>query len=212
MFVVQKRDSTPPYHFVIVEQHAPSESEASGAKGFELQIPADREGLVIGAGGKNIREVERLTNTSIKVDGGPGQFGGQNRKVLVIGSEENCKKALFMIMKNIKRRVDEHTAGVKTISVPESAVGKIIGKGGATISNIKSLSGAHDIKIEDRKTGLEALLQTERECYIHGSEEAIEKAEKFIRLAVAGEDIVAGATLTSTYVELLKSGQNVSSY
>ncbi len=40
-------------------------------------------------------------------------------------------------------------------------------------------------------TGLEALLQTERTCYIHGSEEAIEKAERLIRLAMTGEDIVA---------------------
>ena len=161
---------------------------------------------MIGTGGKNIREVERLTNTSIKVDGSPGQFGGQNRKVLVIGSEENCKKAILMIMKNIKRRVDEHTAGAKTIFIPESSVGRIIGKGGATISTIKSLSGAHDIKIEDRKTGLEAFLQTERQCHIHGSEEAIEKAEKFIRLAMAGEDIVAGATFAAIFVELMKMG------
>ena len=82
------RKGTPPYHFVIIvvaEQPASSESETSGVKGFELQIPADRAGLVIGAGGRNIREVERLTNTSINVDGGPGVFGGQNRKVLVIG-------------------------------------------------------------------------------------------------------------------------------
>ena len=190
---------TPPYHFVIVvdaEQPALSEAEANVAKGFELQIPADRAGLVIGAGGKNIREVERLTNTSINVDGGPGVFSGQNRKVLVIGSEENCKKALLMIMKNIQRRVDEHTAGPKTISVPESSVGRIIGKDGAVISTIKSLSGAYDIKFEDRKTGLEALLQTVRLCDIHESEEAIEKSEKFIRLTMAGEDIVVQCFLS----------------
>ena len=193
-------------YYIDAEQSAPSDSETSGAKGYELQIPADRAGLVIGAGGKNIREVERLTNTSIKVDGGPGLFGGQNRKVLVVGSEENCKKAILMIMKNIQRRVDEHTAGAKTISVPESSVEKSIGKCGATISASTSLSGAHDIKFEDQETGLEALLQTERQCYIHGSEEAIEKAERLIRLAMAGEDIVAGATFAAIFIELLKMG------
>ena len=154
---------TPPYHFVIVvdaEQPAPSESETSVVKGFELQIPADWAGLVIGTGGKNIREVERLTNTSIKVDGGPGLFGGQNRKVLVIGSEENCKKAILMIVKKIQRRVDEHTAGAKMIFIPESSVGRIIGKGGATISTIKSLSGALEIKFYDQKMGLKAFAQT----------------------------------------------------
>ena len=189
------------------EQSAPSAAELSGPKAFELHIPADRAGLVIGAGGKNIREVERLTNTSIKVDSrGVGLYGGQNRKVYVLGSEENCKKALLMILKHVERRVGEHTAGAKTISIPDSCVGKVIGKGGATISAIKSISGAQDIKIEDRKTGLEALLQTERQCHIHGSEEAIEKAEKLIRLAITDEDILAGATFAAIFMELLKMG------
>lgn len=175
-------------------------------KAFELQIPADRAGLVIGTGGKNIREVERLTNTIIKVDRGSGLFGGQNRRVVVVGSEENCKKALLIILKHVKRRVDEHTAGVKTISIPENCVGRVIGKGGATISTIKSISGAQDIKVDDKKTGFEALLQTERTCYIHGSEEAIGKAEKLIRLAMTGENIVAGATFAAIFMELLKMG------
>ena len=171
-----------------------------------MQIPADRAGLVIGTGGRNIREVERLTNTIIKVDRGFGSLGGQNRKVLVVGSEDNCKKALLMILRNVERRVGEHTAGAKTISVPDGLVGRIIGKGGATISAIKSISGAQDIKFDDKKTGLEAMLQIERKCYIHGSEEAIEKAEKLIRLAMTGEDIVAGATFAAVFMELLKSG------
>jgi transcription antitermination factor NusA-like protein len=182
------------------------DSEETGPKGFELQIPADRAGLVIGAGGKNIREVERLTNTIIKVDRGLGVLGGGNRRVLVVGSEENCKKALLIILKKVQRRVDEHTAGVKTISVPDSCVGKIIGKGGATINTIKSISGAQDIKFDERKTGLEAMLQTDRKCYIHGSEEAMEKAEKLIRLAMTGENIVAGATFAAIFMELLKMG------
>ena len=172
-----------------------------------MQVPADRVGLVIGTGGKNIHEVERLTNTIINVDRGiGGSLGGQNRKVLVVGSEENCKKALLMILRNVERRVSEHTAGAKTISVPDSLVGRIIGKGGATISAIKSISGAQAIKFDDKMTGLGAMLQTERKCYIHGSENAIEKAEKLIRLAMTGEDIVAGATFAAIFIELLKLG------
>ena len=195
------------FDYLGTEQSAPSDSEPGGSKVYELRIPADRAGLVIGAGGKNIREVERLTNTSINVDGGGlGIYGGGNRKVRVLGSEENCKKALLLILKKVEHRVDEHMAGVKTISVPDRCVGRIIGKGGATISTIKSLSGAHDIKFDDRKTGLEAMLQTERQCYIHGSEEAIQKAERLIRLAVDGEDVVAGATFAAIFMELLKLG------
>ncbi len=185
---------------------APAPGE-TGGKVFELQIPADHAGLVIGTGGKNIREVERLTNTIIKVDRGSGLLGGENRRVSVVGSEENCKKALLMILRNVQKRVSEYTAGAKTISVPENCVGRVIGKGGTTISTIKSISGAQEIKIEDRKPGLEALLPfAERKCNIHGSEEAIEKAEKLIRLAIIGEDIVAGATFAAIFMELLKMG------
>ena len=192
--------------FTGTQQASASAPEETEPKAFELQIPADRAGLVIGTGGKNIREVERLTNTIIKVDRGSGLLGGENRRVLVVGSEENCKKALLIILKNVKKRVDEHTAGVKTISVPGNYVGRVIGKGGATISTIKSISGVQDIKFDDKKTGLEAVLQTERNCHIHGSEEAIEKAEKLIRLAIIGEDIVAGATFAAIFMELLKMG------
>ena len=120
--------------------------------GIDLFIPADRAGLVIGTGGKNICEVERLTNTSIKVEGGnTGLYGGGNRRVRVLGSEENCKKALLLILKKIEHRVDEHTAGVKTISVPARSVGRIIGKGGATISTIRTLSGVHDITLMTKR-------------------------------------------------------------
>ena len=52
-------------------QSDPSDSSSPGVRvGVYLFIPADRAGLVIGTGGKNIREVERFTNTSIKVEGG----------------------------------------------------------------------------------------------------------------------------------------------
>ena len=61
-------------------------------------------------------------------------------------------------------------------------------------------------RFEDWKTGLEAMLQTERQCHIHGPEEGIEKAEKLIRLAVNGEDIVAGATFAAIFMDLVKMG------
>ena len=183
-----------------------SSSKESESKVYVLYIPADCAGLVIGAGGKNIREVERLTNTSIKLVGNPGLYGAENRKVFVQGSEENCKQALLMIMKRVKQRVDEHIAGAKTISIPENRVGRVIGKGGATISAIRALSGTQDIKIEDRTTGVQAILLTERQCHIHGTEEAIERAEKLIRLAVAGRDIVATATLVAVIDQLSKMG------
>ena len=181
-------------------------SKESESKVYVLYIPADCAGLVIGTGGKNIREVEQLTNTSIKLVGNSGLYGAKNRKVFVKGSEENCKQALLMIMKRVKKRIDEHIAGAKTISIPENRVGKVIGKNGATISAIRAISHAQEVKIEDRTTGLQAMLKSERQCHIHGTEEAIEMAEKLIQLAVRGEDIVAAATLVAVIDQLSKMG------
>ena len=124
----------------------------------------------------------------------------------MLGSEENCKKALLIIRKKLEHRVNEHIAGVKTISVPKQSVGRIIGKGGVTISAIKTLSGAHDIKIDKKEIELAATLQTERQCHIHGSEEAIKKAEGLIHEAVDGKDIVMRATLTAVLREFLELG------
>ena len=61
------------------QQASASAPEETEPKAFELQTPADRAGLVIGTGGKNIREVERLTNTIIKVYRGSGLLGVENR-------------------------------------------------------------------------------------------------------------------------------------
>ena len=60
---------------------------------------------MIGTGGKNIREVERLTNTIISVDRGSGLLGGGNRRVLVLSSEELQES----LAQHSGRRVDEHT-------------------------------------------------------------------------------------------------------
>ena len=81
--------------FTGTQQASASAPEETEPKAFELQIPADRAGLVIGTDGKNICEVKRLTNTIIKVDRGLGLLGGENRQVMVVGSEENYKKALL---------------------------------------------------------------------------------------------------------------------
>ena len=177
--------------------------------GLVFYIPEDRAGLVIGKDGKNILEVERATNTIIKLQ--PRSFVSGGRRVgVIMGSEENCKKAALMILKKLERKVSMHTATSKTIKIPQEMVGRVIGKNGVTIDMIKSLSGVHDIKISDRATDLAAILSTERECTIAGSDEQIEKAVKLITQVLSGEDIVTNARIAALKVKLKEVGIDLS--
>ena len=189
------------------QENTTTESEA---KVLIFTIPADRVGLVIGREGRNIQEVERLTNTSIKMMRDDGRASG-NKMGIIHGSEENKKKALVLILNRLKKRVSQQTAKTETIDIPEAMVGKVIGKGGQTISAIKSLSGVVDIKIEDRPQGLATFLDLNpsRKCMITGSEEEIEKAKRLITLAMQGGDIVMGATLAALIVELGRLGVEI---
>ena len=173
-------------------------------------IPNDRAGLVIGREGKNILEVERATNTSIKVDSHPASLGDK-RYVKIVGSEENCKRAFLMITQKLQRRVSLHTATSETIKVPENMVGRIIGKEGVTVQCIKSLSGAHDIKFPEKPQGLEALFELERDCVITGSRDEIEEAKKLIKRVLDGEDIVTNARLEALMVKLKSAGLSLDS-
>lgn len=177
----------------------------SASRRLEFYIPNDHAGLVIGREGKNILEVQRATNTSIKLDTSSATLG-EKRKGVIIGSEENCRKALLMITQKLKRRVSQHTATSSTIKVPDNMVGKIIGRDGTTIETIKSLSGVQDIKFADRPPPLEAVFIHERECTITGNHEEIEEAKKLIKQVVAGEDIVTSVRIAAILTKLKKDG------
>lgn len=166
-------------------------------------VPEDHVGLVIGKDGKNIREVERVTDTVIQV---PPLVTGGRRTGVIIGSEENCKRAALMISEKLQRRVSQRVAASQQIRVPDDMVGRIIGKNGATIHAIKALSGAHDIDFSERPTGLEAFLNPMRVCTITGSNEEIEKAKDLIKQVLEGEDIVTNARMAALIVKLRTMG------
>ena len=193
------------YYHVDEEPSASASQGASASEatfsGIVFTIPGDRVGLVIGREGKNLREVESQTNTSIVIKKNDRYDMSTNGYGRIIGSEKNCEKALSLIVQNLQRRVRMHTSTTKTISIPSALCGKVIGVGGATCRAIETLTGA-EIKI-DKGGGLEGLLGL-RECKITGLEEQIDKAEKMIREAMGGADIMKRATLAALIMILTK--------
>ena len=161
--------------------------------------------MVIGKDGKNIRQVESETNTSIKVIERSEQAQlSQNTTVVIIGSEENCKKALYIILENLRRKIFQHLATSETIQIPNHLVGRVIGKGGSTCNAIEKLSGAR-VKVENKEDlGLESLLDDSRTCKITGMAKHIEEAKELIKRAMQGADIVQEATFAAIMVKLIK--------
>ena len=129
---------------------------------YSEYIPVDRAGLVVGTGGNNIHEVERLTYTSIKVVGDSGSYGGENRKMFIQGSEETYKQAILLSMKHMKRCVGRLAVGrYKTIKFCSRELCEEDYRKGCRCYDIchqviSRLQGIY--KIEDRKTGMQASL------------------------------------------------------
>lgn len=146
--------------------------------------------MVIGMEGKNIRQVECETNTSIKVlKRGHTRFN-EDAKVTILGSEQNCKKALCIIHANLDKKISQVLATTETITIPNQMVGRVIGKGGLILNAIEKLSGA---QVEIERKGLGA----QRNCKMTGMAEEIEKAKEWIQRAIKGVDVVQKATLAT---------------
>lgn len=157
-------------------------------------IPGDQVGILVGKGGKNVQEVESETNTTIKV---PRKRKGakisENVMVTIIGSEENRKKALFLMLRRLKQRIEDRIATAETMTIPNPKLaGQIIGKKGSNKHIIEQMTGAK-IRIENPETGS---LEKERKCVIHGTAEQIAEAKEYIKYAMDGVDIATVANMT----------------
>ena len=186
------------------QQKTPSEESSDKPfNGLAFRIPGDQTGLVIGREGKNIKQVESETNTSINVKR-PGHAQlTQNATIVIIGSEENCNRAVYIILQNLSRKMLQHLATTETVIIPNRHMaGKVIGKGGLTRNAIEKLSGAQ-VKIEDRE-GLESFLDDSKICKITGMAEEVEKAKELIERAMQGADIVQEATVAALVFTVLK--------
>ena len=104
-----------------------------GLHTLTFKCPGDQTGLIIGKGGITIRGVESETNTSINVRS--SKFDpGANATVEIIGTEDNCKKALFTLVRHVSEKIAMHTAKTETIMIPSRKLcARVIRKGGSTL-------------------------------------------------------------------------------
>ncbi|KAG8199838.1 hypothetical protein JTE90_000923 [Oedothorax gibbosus] len=113
-----------------------------------VYIPNAVVGAIIGTGGSNIRDMISVSGASIKVtqpekDDPVDKLA--ERKVCVVGTPDAQWKAQFMIFKKVgfEGYRGPHDATLKVeISVPTQQVGRIIGKGGATVRELQRVTHA----------------------------------------------------------------------
>jgi len=156
-----------------------------------INVPSERVGQIIGKGGMKIREIQDKAQVKMDIAKESNPTTPHLREIKLTGSKEGiekCKKLLEELYAEVDIRVGG--APDRTIEIPISVVGLIVGRGGETIRRIIEetkcviqIQRNEDWRVSRRtppKPGYQNV-------YLKGSLEALEKAEKAI------QDLVSGA-------------------
>ncbi|CAH1972681.1 unnamed protein product [Acanthoscelides obtectus] len=141
-------------------------------KTLEIRVPKDMVKVLIGRNGKNIKQIEGQSNTRINFK---GREAGDDKICVIRGSVEACNIADNLIQEFIS---NQPVLESQDIWIPMGCVGKVIGRNGDKISEIRSLSGAKLTVCDDEK-GL-----TSKRITIKGTLDQINIAKSLI------EDVV----------------------
>lgn len=119
-------------------------TKVSKFRTIEIKVPKEMVRELIGRNGKNIKLIQEQSNTKINFRDCEG--ANENVKLCVIrGSDEACYVARNLIKDFIE---NQPVIECEDVWVPITCVGKIIGRGGEKINELRSLSGAK-ISISD---------------------------------------------------------------
>ena len=176
------------------------EEEANKDDHFELNIPvpAKYAGGVIGKNASIVKSMEEDSGARInlsKLDAKVVTPRAVIRFVHVSGTRDQLKLAQPLVLKQIeaaKARIDAESADISAefsipLSVPDSLIGVIIGKGGNTLKQIQSETKTR-IRVEHTSSSSKKK-EIDRLVDIMGTREDAEKTQKIIveRLVVVAE-------------------------
>ncbi|GAV56958.1 KH_1 domain-containing protein [Cephalotus follicularis] len=167
-----------------------------GGGGFQgpskrIDIPNNRVGVIIGKGGETIKFLQVQSGSKIQVTrDNEADLNSPNRTVELMGTPEQIAKAEQLINEVlseadaggsgiVSRRVSGQSGSDNYVTkIPNNKVGLVIGKGGETIKNIQSRSGARvqviPLHLPPGDTSQERTLQ------IDGTTEQIEVARQLV--------------------------------
>jgi len=155
-----------------------------------INVPSERVGQIIGKGGMKIREIQEKAQVRMDIAKESNPTTPHLREIKLTGSKEGiqkCKKLLEELYAEVDIRVGGSPD--RTIEIPISVVGLIVGRGGETIRRIIEetkciiqIQKNEDWRVSRRNQPKPG----NQNVYLKGDTEALDKAEKTIRDLVAG--------------------------
>lgn len=119
-----------------------SKKVASGGQIIKVLCPDVVTGSVIGKGGEEIKAVKARTQAIINVAKTGQNFPGtEERPIAIKGNKQAMMDCVIFIQEKIfgsDKVTDEARKGVVKMLVPDTSVGRIIGRGGETIKRLRS--------------------------------------------------------------------------
>lgn len=147
-----------------------------------ILIPTELIGMLIGKGGETIRTIQKDCGVQMEIMKGDGS-NDSKRAVQVTGPTESCARARIQI-EEVLGRAREVPADPRkeresrkdssyTFDLAAELVGRLIGRGGDTISRIQRETGAKVDVAREARDGEHAIT-------VKGDPEAVEKAREMI--------------------------------
>ncbi|KAJ3270875.1 hypothetical protein HDV01_007346 [Terramyces sp. JEL0728] len=136
-------DKGTPYYSSKDDSHHKGESKQIKMRAL---VSTREAGIIIGKGGGHVAEIKDLTGVKVMVT--PQVQGVSDRIMTVLGPQNNLGNAMNMVVTRLIEKADYNDRDSKEnqitlrILVPSQKMGSVIGKGGAKIKELQSVTGA----------------------------------------------------------------------
>ena len=108
----------------------------------EVPIPKNYVGYIIGRGGSRIKKLQEDYGVKIHLRDETPTDEDDTRTLVIVGDQESIAKAEESVKKLIEEKLNAPQPQTLCISIPQSSVGKLIGKQGSNIRQMQRESGA----------------------------------------------------------------------
>lgn len=197
-------DSPAPEH---EHEHEPNSRPRRSGSVIKILCPYYVAGAVIGKGGENIKEIKERSDAAVVVSQNNVRFPGTNERVISIrGSIDAIKICVNMIQEKIRTdQPPENVKGPRTenekrkqcckLVVSDNTLGRIIGKAGKTVQEMKS---KHNVEINTTRRSETPFGLDERAISIEGEEECVDECTEEI-IKIVCEDTYASMRFVTDY-------------
>lgn len=174
---------------------------------IKILCPYYVAGAVIGKGGENIKEIKEQSDAAVVVSQNNVRFPGTNERVISIrGNMEAIKTCVTMIQDKIRTdQPPENVKGPRTenekrkqcckLVVSDNTLGRIIGKAGKTVQEMKS---KYNVEINTTRRSETPFGLDERAISIEGDDDCVDEcAEEIIKIVC--DDTYASMRFVTDY-------------